>query len=140
MPFLRSTSSFVLALALAASLAACGSSTPTGATPPPPPGPTGGWLTLQLTTPSSNDGAVQFAITGPAIDSVSIIGYDGFSAADNGTMNLVVTGQVGNGDIARIHVPDLSLTVQYRATVAAAAARQTYALEAVDGYRAVLVR
>jgi hypothetical protein len=120
-------------------LAACGASSPTS-TPTEPTPPTSGWLTLQLATPSSNDGAVQFAISGPAIDSVSIIGYDGFAAADHGTVNLVVTGQIGNGDIARIHVADLSATNQYHATVAAAAARVTYALTALDGYRAVLVR
>jgi hypothetical protein len=120
-------------------LAACSSNSATVPTTPPP-APTGGWLTVQLTTPRSDDGAVQFSVTGPAIDSVKIVSYDGFATIDNGTANLIVTGQVGNGDIARVFVPDLSLTLQYQATVAAAAARGTYALQALDGYRAVLVR
>jgi hypothetical protein len=130
----RFAPAMLLPLAL---LAACGASTPTSTDPTTP---TSGWLTLQLTTPSTNDGAVQFAISGPAIDSVTIISYDGFAAASNGTVNLVVTGQIGNGDIARIHVADLSAALQYHATVAAAAARVTYALATLDGYRAVLVR
>jgi hypothetical protein len=120
-------------------LAACSSNSTTAPTATPP-GPTGGWLTLQLTTPRTNDGAVQFSVTGPAIDSVKIVTYDGFATIDNGTANLIVTGQVGNGDIARVFVPDLSLTSQYQASVAAAAVRGTYALQALDGYRAVLVR
>ena len=134
MQLVRFTPAMLLPLAL---LAACGASSPTSTEPS---APTSGWLTLQLSSPSTNDGAVQFAISGPAIDSVSIIGYDGFAATDHGTVNLVVTGQIGNGDIARIHVADLTATSQYHATVAAAAARVTYALATLDGYRAVLVR
>ena len=119
-------------------LAACNSSSTLPTTPPP--GPTSGWLTLQLSTPRTDDGAVQFSVSGPAIDSVKIISYDGFAAIENGSANLLVTGVVGSGDVARIYVPDLSHTSQYRATVAAAAARGTYALQVLDGYRAVLVR
>lgn len=140
MQLARFTPAFLVPLAALTLLAACGADTPTASSPTPPSPPTGGWLTLQLTTPTNNDGAVQFSITGPSIDSVSIIGYDGFSAASNGATNLVVTGQVANGDVARIHVPDLSVTVLYRADVVAAAARQTYLLQRLDGYRAVLVR
>lgn len=120
-------------------LAACGSSSATTPTAPPPP-PTGGWLTLQLSSPHTDDGAVQFSVTGPAIDSVKLVSYDGFATIDNGTANLIVTGQVGNGDVARVFVPDLALTSQYRATVAAAAARGTYALQTLDNYRVVMVR
>ena len=119
-------------------LAGCSSSANLPTTPPP--GPTGGWLTLQLSTPRTDDGAVQFSVSGPAIDRVKIVSYDGFAAIDAGSANLLVTGVVGNGDVARVFVPDLSHTSQYRATVAAAAARGTYALQVLDGYRAVLVR
>jgi hypothetical protein len=120
-------------------LVACSSNSATTPTTPPP-GPSGGWLTLQLTTPRTDDGAVQFSISGPVIDSVRILSYDGFATIDSGIANLLVTGAIGNGDIARVFVPDLSQTSQYRATVAAVAARSTYALQALDGYRAVLVR
>ena len=130
----RLTPAFVLVLA------ACGSSASSTTAPPPPPVQTDGWLTLQLTSPTGNDGAVQFAVTGPGIDSVKIVGYDGFATTDNGVANLLVTGEIGNGDIARIHVPDVSLTLQYHATVAAAAARGTYNLQLLDGYRATLIR
>lgn len=138
MSFRRNLVCSVFPLALLA-LAACSSGTATGLTTPPP-APTGGWLTLQLATPHSDDGAVQFSVSGPAIDSVKLVSYDGFATIDNGTANLIVTGQVGNGDIARVFVPDLSLTSQYQASVAAAAVRGTYALQSLDGYRVVLVR
>jgi hypothetical protein len=120
-------------------LAACSSDGLTSTTTPPP-APTGGWLTLQLSSPHTDDGAVQFSVSGAGIDSVKLVGYDGFATIDNGTANLLVTGQVGNGDVARVFVPDLSLTSRYRASVAAAAARGTYALQSLGGYRVVLVR
>jgi hypothetical protein len=135
---IRNTFGRLAPLALFA-LAACGSSSATSPTTPPP-APTGGWLTLQLSSPNGDDGAVQFSVSGPTIDSVKLVSYDGFATIDNGTANLIVTGQVGNGDVARIFVPDLALTSQYRVSVAAAAARGTYALQSLDGYRAVMVR
>ena len=58
--------------ALALVLTACGANSGTGpsnnATPAPP---TPGWLTVQLTTPYSNDGAVQLRVTGPSIDTIA---------------------------------------------------------------------
>ncbi|MES1259517.1 MAG: hypothetical protein ABUL71_02900 [Gemmatimonadota bacterium] len=102
--------------------------------------PTSGWLTLQLTTPHSDDGAVQLSIVGPAIDSVKILTYDGFEAHSATVADLVATGTITSGDVARVHIPDLSRTTEYHASVSAAAARDSYALQALDGYRAVLVR
>jgi hypothetical protein len=124
--------------ALLLALAACSPAAVAVTTPPP--GPTGGWLTLQLTTPRTDDGAVQFSVNGPGIDSVKILTYNGFATADASGTNLVVTGLVTSGDIARIHVTDLNYTTSYQSTVAAAAARQSYHLQSLDGYRAVLVR
>ena len=124
--------------AMLLALAACSPAAVAVTTPPP--GPTGGWLTLQLTTPRSDDGAVQFSVTGPGVDSVRILSYNGFATVDASGANLVVTGQVTSGDIARVHVTDLTFTTSFQATVAAAAARQSYDLQSLDGYRAVLVR
>ena len=128
----------LLTLAAVLALGACSSEAATTATIPA--GPTGGWLTLQLTTPHSDDGAVQLSIAGPAIDSVKILGYDGFESHTVTQANLVAAGTIVNGDVARIHVPDLSRTTQYLVSVSAAAARDSYALQDLAGYRAVLVR
>ncbi len=95
---------------------------------------------MQLTTPNSNDGAVQFSIAGPAIDSVAIVGYDGFAARTSNVANLVVDGQITSGDVARILVPDISLAGDYQASVSAAAARDSYELQSTQGYRAIIVR
>jgi hypothetical protein len=102
--------------------------------------PTGGWLTLQLTTPRSNDGAVQFVVSGPTIDSARVISYNGFATSTGSVANMVVTGQVASGTVGQIYVPDLSRTGEYQASVLAAAARDSYTLQDVSGYRAVLVR
>jgi hypothetical protein len=125
-------------------LAACGTNTPTGtnstSTSQTPAAPTGGWLTLQLTTPRSNDGAVQFVVSGPTIDSARVISYNGFATSTGSVANMVVTGQVASGTVGQIYVPDLSRTGEYQASVLAAAARDSYTLQDVSGYRAVLVR
>jgi hypothetical protein len=120
-------------------LGACSSESATAPTTPPA-GPTGGWLTVQLTTPSTNDGAVQLSVIGPAIDSVKLVGYDGFDTNSGTQVNFVATGSIVSGDIARLYVPDLSKSGAYQATVTAAAARDTYTMQQLDGYRAVLVR
>jgi len=128
----------LVALAGALSLGACSSAAVT--TPTVPAGPTAGWLTVQLTTPHTDDGAVQLSVSGPAIDSVKIVGYDGFESHSVTQADLVATGTISNGNVARIHVPDLSRTAQYQVSVSAAAARDSYALQDLAGYRAVLVR
>ncbi len=124
-------------------LAACGSQTPTGtsSTPPStnPAAPTSGWLTLQLITPRSDDGAVQFLVSGPGFDSVRVITYNGSAVVSGNNANVVVTGAVSGGTVAQLHVADLSLAGQYQAQVVAAAARTTYALQDLTGYRALLV-
>src|SRR5262249_53183092 len=116
----------------------CSSGSATDSTSPS--GPTAGWLTVQLNSPRTDDGAVQLAITGPRIDSVKLVNYDGFNTTTGTSVNLVVTGSISNGDLARIYVPDVSRTTEYQASVSAAAARDTYALQDLSGYRAILVR
>ena len=122
-------------------LAACGAQGPTSSTPvTPPPAVTAGWLTVQLTTPRTDDGAVQVSVSGPGVDSATVSGYDGFSVVANASADMVVTGALTSGTIARVHLRDLSRTGDVRATVAAAAARGSYALQDLTGYRVVLVR
>ncbi len=137
---MKNSASIRSLVALAGVLMLGGCSSAAVTTPTVPSGPTGGWLTVQLTTPHTDDGAVQLSVSGPAIDSVKIVGYDGFESHSVTQADLVATGTISNGDIARIHVPDLSRTTQYNVSVSAAAARDSYALQELAGYRAVLVR
>lgn len=123
-------------------LAACGGASPTGpsAPTPTPVVATAGVLTMELTTPNANDGAVQFAVSGPAIDSIRPIGYDGATAALAGQAQTILTGSLTSGAVARIYVRDIAKANEYRAWVVAAAARGSYQLQDVGSYRAVLVR
>jgi hypothetical protein len=51
-----------------------------------------------------------------------------------------VTGAIGSGTVAQVYVPDLARSAEYHATIVAAAARNTYTLQDLTGYRALLVR
>jgi hypothetical protein len=121
-------------------LAACGGQSPTSSTPVTPVAPTAGWLTIQIATPRSDDGAVQLSVSGPGVDSAKIVGYSGFSVVANATADMVVTGAIANGTVARVYLRDLSRTNDVRATVSAAAARGSYELQDLSGYRAIVVR
>jgi hypothetical protein len=116
---------------------ACGGSSPTGSeTPIAAPG----WLSVELTTPHADDGAVQLRITGPGVDSVVASAvYNGFGVASGSTADLVITGVVQSGHVARFRVPDITRSSQYLATVTAAAQRGTYALRGTSGYRTAIV-
>ena len=128
-------------LIVAASTACAGSSDSSLVDPTPEPTVTAGWLTVQLTNPNSNDGAVQLSISGPGLDSVRAASpYAGHGAVMSGVGNVVVTGSVGTGSVAQLWVRDLSKVAQFSANVSAAAARTTYALQDVSGYRATVVR
>jgi phage tail tube protein FII len=74
------------------------------------------------------------------MDSVKVVGYDGYSAVANGEADLLITGSIANGTVAQVRIPDLARSSEYRASVVAAAARATYVLQDLTGYRALLVR
>lgn len=125
------------AAVLALVLTACGGSTPTG---PETTTGTPGWLSVELTTPNADDGAVQLRVTGPGVDSVvATAAYNGYAAATSGAANLVLVGSVQSGVVARFRVPDVSRSSQYTASVTAAAQRGSYALRELSGYRTAIV-
>ncbi len=121
-----------------ASMTACGGDA-TGVDPESTkPTPVAGVLNLQLDTPSTNDGAVQFQITGPGIDSVAASGYQGFGSQTAAGSQLIVTGLIQKGTVARIHVRDVNRAPEFRVTILAAAARGTYQLQNLQGYQAII--
>lgn len=129
--------------AVAVVTTACGGSSPTGPEPiAPPVTSTAGWLTVQLTAPNTDDGAVQLAISGPGVDSVRVLSpYSGFGAVPaTGAGHVVATGAIASGAVARVWVRDVARASQVTATVSAAAQRGTYALASLTGYRAAVVR
>jgi hypothetical protein len=110
-------------------------------TPKPGPAPSiAGWLSVVLTTPNRNDGAVQLRLSGAPIDSLQLTG-SGFASLVNGAGKLLVTGTVQSGVVARIWVPDIRATARYQGSVEAAAVKYTYQLQDVSqGYSLQVTR
>lgn len=131
----------VPALSLLVLLAACGASSPAGPDTSEQPA-TPGWLTVQLTTPFADDGALQLRVTGPSIDSIAPeTAYDGFGTVASGVGDVVITGTMANGNVARFRVTDVNRASQYSVVVVAAAQQTTYALRPNNAvYGAVIVR
>lgn len=132
----------VPALLAVAFLTACGGNDPTQSTTPPiSASATPGWLAIELDSPNSNDGAVQIAVTGPAMSEVSVVApFDGLGTLSGSSAILVVTGTIRDGVVARIRVPDIAKSTQYSATVQAAAVKESYLLQTLTGYRATVTR
>lgn len=102
---------------------------------------TPGWVSLNLTTPRTDDGAVQMSVLGPAMDSLQLSGTGGFASLSGGVARFLFTGNIASGVVARMWVPDTRKTSIYVATVDQAAARKTYQLQDVSqGYTARVTR
>lgn len=111
--------------------AACNDSTGYG-------GPVGaGTLVLQLTSPHPDDGAVLFEVTGPAIESAGTANASlrVFTRRD-GTSRVVgaVVGDLANGAVATLQVPDRGAAAAYSARVLEVADRQSVLRTSIAGY------
>ena len=98
-----------------------------------------GSLTLQLSTPNSDDGAIQFRVTATApniINSVSVLctGCQLFEARVSDTEIVgIVTGNMAAGDLLSLSVSDIKTPTLYSGSVTSAAARD-YTLRSSNGY------
>ena len=134
---MRPLRTFALAALAALAAGACSKDGPTG--------PSAGALSLSLTTPNADDGAVLLAVSGGPVDSITAAGgnkvYGGAAAAPAGTpLRVIVRGDLAAGTIARVWVPDVGAVGAYRVAVEQAAARATYQQRAVAGYAGTVVR
>ncbi|HJP57693.1 MAG TPA: hypothetical protein VJ847_11785 [Gemmatimonadales bacterium] len=121
-----------LAAALAAAALACGGDHGTE-----PSGPVPGVLTLELVTPRSDDGAILLTVSGGPVASIEAAGsgYQLFSVIpDTLTARVLVTGDLAAGALLRLHVADTRRAAAYRASVAQAASRDTFAQQPLAGY------
>jgi hypothetical protein len=108
----------VLLLAMAAGLSNCSG---------PPSETVAATLAVTLSSPFTDDGALLFTISGGPVDSVETTGYTLYSyRPDGNTMEIIVTGQINSGAIARLYIGNERLTPQYSARVMQAAARSSY--------------
>jgi hypothetical protein len=93
-----------------------------------PAGPVAATLEIGLSTPFQDDGAVLFTIAGGPVDSLEAPGYSVYSSRpDPTTLQVIITGDLTSGMIARIHIPDERMASRYLATLNQAAARASYA-------------
>lgn len=92
-------------------------------------GPVAGDITLTLTTPNSDDGAVAFRVVsrnGTTLEhaSAACAGCRLFLVAVSDTeMRAIVTGTIGAGALANVTVSDVGKPANYVATVLSAASR-----------------
>ncbi len=110
-----------LRVVMAASLvafggAACGDDDPAG---PVDPGPTAGTLTVTLSTPNADDGAILLVVTGPDMTQVATANpalYFRHSEAP-GQLRAVFVGDIGDGDLLSFRVPDVDAVASYVPTI-----------------------
>ncbi len=126
------------AVCLFTSLISCGGGGPgTG-----PPQAISGEVTLVLSGSGTTDGALLLRISGGPVDAIAPVGpvtTDGAPLAGGAQFRAVVTGNLANGDLARIRVPDVAAAGAYTVVIEQVADRNTFALLDPAG-RSVTVR
>jgi hypothetical protein len=92
-----------------------------------PSAPVAATLRVSLSTPFNDDGALLFTVTGGRVDSVEAPGYTLYtSQTDPATLQVILTGNLGPGIVAQVHIPDERVALQYSASLSQVAARETY--------------
>jgi hypothetical protein len=96
-----------------------------------------GTLVLRLTTPHADDGAMTFEVIGPPIDSAVAVNASLrlFTRRVNGsTVVGAVVGELINGAVVTLHVPDVRAAAGYTATLIEVADRQDALRASLAGY------
>jgi hypothetical protein len=129
----------------AALFASCGGgdggAAPTLPTPPvQPTAPVAvpGTLTISLTTPNTDDGAMLLEIAGPASVAELTSPVQGalvYTRANGNSSRVAVFGSLGAGALLRFSVPDVNAVQQYAAQVIEAADRGSALRANVTGYK-----
>ncbi len=122
---------WIFAMVAALSVGAACSDNPTGG------GARAGTLTLRLTTPHADDGAMTFEVSGAPIDSATAVNASLrlFTRRVGGSAMLgVVVGNLANGAVVTLHVPDVGAAASYTANVLEVADRQDALRPSLAGY------
>jgi len=96
-----------------------------------------GTLTLRLTTPHADDGAMTFEVSGAPIDGATAVDASlrlFTRRVDGSTMVGAVVGNFANGAVVTLHVPDMGAAARYTATVLEVADRQDALRASLAGY------
>lgn len=111
-------------------LTACHSTVPT-AVP--------GTLTVHLASAGANDGAMVLVVSGGMVLSVEAAGsYEVTSTTDAAGVHLMVVGDLTDGALARLEVPDISRASDYLAVIGQVADRTNFGLVDATGYRVTI--
>lgn len=95
-----------------------------------------GTLTVRLAGAGANDGAMVLVVSGGAVNSVDAVnGYEITSSTDSAGVHVMVVGNLADGALVRLHIPDLALANRYVAVIAQVADRSSYGLVDAAGYR-----
>jgi hypothetical protein len=94
---------------------------------------------VTLTTPNEDDGAIMLEMTGD-VDSIEAAApYTLFTARPAaGVTRTIVAGEIAEGLLLRIHVPDISPEVPPVIHILQVAARDSYAQRPLGGYGLVV--
>lgn len=107
---------------------------------PPPPEP--GQLTVRLTTPLGDDGAIVVEVRGPNVTQVQLSDNTMFLLAehvDSATQRFVILGDLQSGPLATFHVPDIHAVRAYSATAVEVASRDNTVRSSLEGYALTIV-
>ena len=104
-------------------------------------GPEEGVLRLTLDTPNTGDGAILFRVTG-AVDSVQggAMMQDGNYETFPTFTRIVVAGNLTDGPVAYLFVPDVGDISDYVVTVEQVAVKATHAQRSLTGYAVTVTK
>jgi len=101
-----------------------------------PSGPDGAVVQLKLSSAYSDDGGLFLTVAGGRVDSVDAPGLTVYShRPDPSTLEIILTGSLVSGTVARLWLPDERQIPRYSARVNQAAARGSYIQRDPTTYR-----
>lgn len=102
-------------------------------------GPVAGALNVSISSSQRDDGALMISVYGGPVDSVESIGFPIYSIRSADSVKFIVTGSLGSGAVARIHIPDGRQASRYGARINQVAARVSYAPRDPSAYSITLL-
>ena len=102
-------------------------------------GPVAGALNVSISSPQQDDGALMLSVYGGPVDSVESVGFPVYSIRSPDSVKFIVTGSLGSGTVARIHIPDGRQASRYSAKVGQVAAQVSYAPRDPATYSIILL-
>lgn len=95
-----------------------------------------GVLLLTLNTPNADDGALLFRVVGGPVDSVAggVMVQNGSFTVQPTYTRIVVAGNIIDGVVAGVYVPDVHDASSYSVVMEQVAVRNTFTQRSISGY------